>query len=170
MSFLDRLTDPRHRQLYDYWDRKRAGRRMPRRRDLDPIEIPQLLPNMMIVEVVDNERFRFRLVGTAIVQAFGQDSTGRFLDDITSGEYRDFILGLYRGVCGHGRPVFAASEFVTNKGFAVSARRLMLPLSEDGCAVDRLVTLHLFHYGEAVPAIIELDKFPARHETEILDG
>jgi hypothetical protein len=170
MAFLDRLTDPRHRELYAYWDGKRSGRRMPRRSELDPIEIPQLLPNIMIVEVVDNERFRFRLVGTAIVQAFGQDSTGRFLDEITNGEYRDFILGVYRGVCRHGRPVFAASEFVTSKGYAVIANRLMLPLSEDGSAVDRIIGIHLFHYGEAAPAIIELDQAPLRHETEILAG
>ncbi len=169
MTFLDRLGDPRHRQFYDYWNGKRAGRSMPRRRDIDPIDIPQLLLNIMIAEVVGS-RFRFRLIGSAIVEAFGTNSTGKFLDEICSGGYRDFITGVYRTVCAEKRPVFAESEFATSKGYSITARRLFLPLSEDDRSVDRIVALHLFQYRSAAPAVIELDRSgdAARHKAEVM--
>jgi hypothetical protein len=64
-----------HIDLYRYWLAKRAGCRMPARRDLDPCDIPKLLPYVMIVEKVD-DRFRWRLVGTAVAQEAGRDLTG----------------------------------------------------------------------------------------------
>jgi hypothetical protein len=35
----------RVRAIYRYWDSKRNGRLMPRRADLDPVDIPKLLPD-----------------------------------------------------------------------------------------------------------------------------
>ena len=44
---------------------------MPRRSDIDPLEIPRaLLPGLFLVEVVsDDRRYVYRLVGTADVEA-----------------------------------------------------------------------------------------------------
>jgi hypothetical protein len=47
----------------------------PARSDLDPADIPALLPYMMLVEKVD-DHFRWRLVGTAAVREIGRDLTG----------------------------------------------------------------------------------------------
>jgi len=53
---------------YDLWDRKRCARKMPTRADLDPVEIPKLLPHMALVEVDKFDlRLRIQLVGTNIV-------------------------------------------------------------------------------------------------------
>jgi hypothetical protein len=48
---------------------------MPARRDLDPGDIPALLPYLMIVDKVD-DGFRYRLVGTATAREIGHDPTG----------------------------------------------------------------------------------------------
>src|SRR5258706_10751243 len=63
-----------HIDLYRYWLAKRAGRSMPARRDLDPCDIPKLLPYVMIVDNVD-DRLRWRLVGTAVAREAGRDLT-----------------------------------------------------------------------------------------------
>ena len=63
-----------HIDLYRYWLAKRADRRMPARRDLDPCDIPKLLPYVMIVEKAD-DRFRWRLVGSAVAREAGRDLT-----------------------------------------------------------------------------------------------
>ena len=47
---------------------------MPARRDLDPCDIPKLLPYVMIVDNVD-DRLRWRLVGTAVAREAGRDLT-----------------------------------------------------------------------------------------------
>src|SRR5579864_7045143 len=71
------ITDPRLQQAFDYWQSKRAGRLMPRRADLDPVDIPKLLPHIMLTDVVGPGRYRYRLIGTEIEQAQGMHATGR---------------------------------------------------------------------------------------------
>jgi hypothetical protein len=34
------VTHPKVRRMYEYWLAKRAGRRMPSRSDIDPLELP----------------------------------------------------------------------------------------------------------------------------------
>src|SRR5260370_37561181 len=64
-----------HIDLYRYWLAKRADRSMPVRRDINPGDIPALLPYLMIVDKVD-DRFRYRLVGIATAREIGHDPTG----------------------------------------------------------------------------------------------
>src|ERR1700691_1946571 len=90
------FTDPRLELAYEYWLRKAAGRKLPRRRDIDPIEIPKLLPDVMLVDVEPDGRYRYRLIGTENTQAQGITATGRYLDEVLPGpEYRNHVLSLY---------------------------------------------------------------------------
>lgn len=77
--------NPILRRGYDFWLQKCAGRPFPDRADLDPAEIKDILPHLTIVEVTGNgpvPLFRYRLVGTAVVNAVGRDSTGYFADEV----------------------------------------------------------------------------------------
>ncbi len=69
--------------LWDYWiGVYRNVGRPPRRADIDPIDIPRLLPNLWIADWdASSARFRYRLVGTAVTKARNTDATGRFLDE-----------------------------------------------------------------------------------------
>src|SRR5512134_751440 len=91
-------ADPILGALYRYWNRRRGRRRMPDRRDIDPLELgPKLLPHVGLMDIVDGgARVRYRLLGTAIVERWGSDPTGKFMDEVMSGSYRDYIHGLYR--------------------------------------------------------------------------
>lgn len=74
------ISHPLLHQLYEYWDSKRAGRAMPARHDLDPIEIPELLRHLILLDIMhDPLRFRVRLYGTGVTELHGHDLTGRFL-------------------------------------------------------------------------------------------
>jgi hypothetical protein len=71
----DFRTDPVLRAALDYWRMKRGVRVMPQRRDIEPAELREVLAHLQITEVIGGgSRFRYRLVGTAIVQAFGAES------------------------------------------------------------------------------------------------
>jgi hypothetical protein len=41
----DFRADPVLRAVFDYWARQRASRAMPRRRDIEPLELGALLPS-----------------------------------------------------------------------------------------------------------------------------
>jgi hypothetical protein len=46
---------PDIQKMLAYWEGKRHGRSMPRRSDIDPAELIGLLPNIMLVDVIDDE-------------------------------------------------------------------------------------------------------------------
>ena len=64
-----------HLDLYRYWLAKRGGRPMPQRSDINPTEIPALLPYIGIIEKADGE-LRYRLIGTSMAEQLGFDATG----------------------------------------------------------------------------------------------
>jgi hypothetical protein len=130
-----------HLDLYRYWLAKCGGRPMPARRDIDPTDVPPLLPYLGIIEHADGE-LRYRLIGTALGQQLGRDVTGG-----TVGSYVRFAPGLRATVelvCTAARPVFNTARL--GPGFAHKISALLLPLSKDGAAVNMIVFLYLTHF------------------------
>jgi hypothetical protein len=55
---------------YDYWVSKCADGRLPSRHDINPLEIPRLMPHVAIIDVKHEPEmdFHYRLQGTYIVE------------------------------------------------------------------------------------------------------
>lgn len=138
-GFLDEPRDPAALRLFRYWQSKRRGRLFPGRRDLDPVEFPYALGNIVLVEVLEGPRFRYRLFGSNVAFRNGFDLTGQVLDDRPPAEYRDFVLGLYRTVLAERKPLFPAGQWVLD-GRLLSYEGALLPLAADGTAIDMLLT------------------------------
>ncbi len=134
------IADVRLRALFDYWREKRGDGAMPARADLDPLEIPTLLPIIGLVDVLDGgARFRYRLIGTEIVDVDGYDPTGRFLDEVLPDSgYADYLIGLFREVTRERRPLYGESDFRGPGRIERRLRHLLMPLSCDGRAVDMI--------------------------------
>lgn len=125
-----------------YWRGKCTGRKMPSRRDLDPVDIPKLLPSILLLDVeADTGRLRFRLVGTRISDIYGRDYTGQYLDEIFFGRNRDQIIDAYQSVASDGGPHHCFIDFTNRDGLEFDMERLILPLSTDGEAVDKLIAI-----------------------------
>lgn len=124
------------------WEAARGERRMPARRDLDPVEMPRsLLKHLMLVDVEHGERrrYRWRLIGTHITTALDRDMTGHYWDAI----YDDHILaGLSNGpdwAITHCRPVRTIGTAPIDERSFFRCENLHLPLSSDGSVVDMLL-------------------------------
>src|SRR5512134_1128852 len=80
---LSQMRSQRVRRLHAYWRAKAEMRgSVPQRRDFDPVELPDLLPNLMLLDVEPSPlRFRYRLVGTRVVDFSYDDFTGTYLDE-----------------------------------------------------------------------------------------
>lgn len=135
-----------------YWLQKRAERTMPRKGDIDPAEIaPRLLPHLQIIDVIDGgQRFHYRLIGTALVDAYGKDYTGLYVDEMVSGDRLDFILRAYRMVCELKAPVFCHNRYLTVRNTDLFATRVYMPLSEDGTTVQFILGALSFAFGDSV--------------------
>lgn len=143
------ISDSRLQNGYAYWQRKASGRRMPARVDLDPIEIPKLLPHVMLVEVTDDGRYRYRLIGTENERAQGINATGCFIDEVLKhDEYKAHVVGIYDTVVRERRPIYSEMLFLSPEMGAVErhTKVLFMPLSDDGEAVNLVFVMQVFLY------------------------
>ena len=131
--------------VFRYWDEKRGARRMPRRADIDPVDIVQLLPAVMIVDVVaDDRRYVYRLVGTREVEARGRDPTGRPVAEAFIGSSRERVLANYDQVQLTGRPHIDTGTVVTVQDRLDDSHVIFLPLSEDDQTVSQILVYTVF--------------------------
>jgi hypothetical protein len=147
-SSYDYNVDPILGAALGYWRAKRGNRLMPSRRDLDPAEVPTLLPNLQLIEIVDG-RYRFRLVGSELVRAYGSDYTRQYADEFFEGARARNILEVYEIVKVTRQPAFMRSRYETARGVSLVANRLYLPLSADGCDVNMILGALTFEFGSA---------------------
>ena len=146
----DYRGDAVHGSVLAYWETKRGTRRMPARRDIDATDLPRVLPYLQLIEAVAPDRFRYRLVGTAIVQTFGHDYTGRFLDELALGPERiNFFASKLKAVRDNARPMFVRTQYVSAKGVHFIANRLYVPLSENDRDVNMVLGSLTFEFSRA---------------------
>ena len=145
------ISDPRLREALDYWRRKAAGRPMPARGDIDPAEIPRILPDLMLVEVLPKGRYRYRLIGTNNVVEHGVNATGRYLDEVLPGpEYKAHVLALYEECVRQRRVLYSECLFLSprRRNPERHTKVLFLPLSEDGATVNMVLVAQVFRHLE----------------------
>ena len=71
-----RLRDPMLNDLWEYWERLRAGRAAPYRSEIDPRQFERALGNMFILERVAPKTTRFRLAGMKFCDLVGMEVRG----------------------------------------------------------------------------------------------
>lgn len=148
---LPPTADRRLVELHTYWESCRTGGFAPSRMAIDPMDIPGLLPMLVLLDIVPgtdgaaDADFRFRLVGTWIDRLFGRPLTGTLLSETRVKALGDPALEACRRVVADRSPVFAEFRMRLNRsaqverGGQVEASSLMLPLSRDGREVDMLL-------------------------------
>ncbi len=139
----DTVQRPRLRRLLAYWQDKQAGRRLPARADLDPMQFAWLLGNISLVDVVREPaasmpRYRFRLVGTRAVERFGYDPTGRWLDDLPEPTYRRHVMQAYDEVVQRRLPLVERLDMLIDNRLH-DYEIMRLPLATDGETVDMIL-------------------------------
>jgi hypothetical protein len=140
--------DPILGPAYAYWCGKCRDDRLPRRRDIDPTEIPRLLPYLLITELVNGgPRLRYRLVGTAIVAAYGGEFTGKYCDEVYPPERRASEVANYRLICERRQPLLLRHYYLSPRRLPLVCHRLVMPLSDDdGDAIRQFVAALRFDY------------------------
>jgi hypothetical protein len=147
--FLQQPESRAFLEFYEYWLQKSAGKSMPSRDDLDPLDIPRLLPNVFLIDVVSGSprRFRFRLVGTRIAELEGE-MTNSYLDEFIPDSPGTAMARHYDDAAeGH---VYLRRETLgwqTREREHLGYDVLLLPLSPDGETVDMLFGLCVYHHA-----------------------
>ncbi|HWT97899.1 MAG TPA: PAS domain-containing protein [Terriglobales bacterium] len=132
---FDQVKSRHIRQFEAYWQTKRGGRTMPRRRDIDPAELKPILPWMLVVEIEpDPFRVLYRLAGTKVVEMNGIELTGRYLDSLDD-EGANFTaqgIAAYHQVWTSQQPVYGSYRWPTQSGAEYLVEFAIFPVEEPG--------------------------------------
>lgn len=132
---------PEISQVLAYWREKRGDRAFPSRADIDPLEFTKALPRVMMVEVsYDPLEFRYRVAGTGLFAMHGQELTGKLAHELQPPEFGALIHWHYSEAIASRAPMLHLIELTANY-HTTSYARLILPLSNDGATIDRLITV-----------------------------
>ena len=127
------VRSPMLLRAHTYWQTIRGAKTMPCRADLDPLDIPDLLPYVILLDVLmPDGRLKVRLVGTFVVAMYDGDYTGMYLDEVDFGGIRSKVLADYAGAVRAAAPVFSDHGFRSLNGGLFDIERVILPISEDG--------------------------------------
>ena len=170
---IGQIRSQKVHQLHGYWQAKREGRAMPRRADIDPVDLTDLLPDLLLGDYEASPfRVRFRLVGTRLAEIHGLDFTGHYLDQLVFGaadgldwsdlnrlvfERKAPLYGLGRRPSSDGRDVGFVKVLDPNTLAWPSFEFGTFPLSDDGETVNRWVGVEAYDPLDSL-AIERLEK------------
>ncbi|MGB0631198.1 MAG: PAS domain-containing protein [Alphaproteobacteria bacterium] len=126
---------------YAYWASKCVDGRLPSRQDINPLEIPRLMPHVAIVDVRHEPEmdFFYRLQGTYIVEHLYQDHSGKWFSEIPHQKPPSQIWSNCAKVVESKMPLLANTPYVGPQSSFRDLEDLILPLSSDGELVDSLL-------------------------------
>lgn len=125
--------------LYGYWNEVRRGRLAPRRFDIEPSRISQILPETFILERVESERYLFRLAGTRVCEIFAREFRGTNLLDIFAGKERSALERLMAIATGQGAVVVLTLSVAAARRRPVALEMILLPLLHTDESVSRFL-------------------------------
>jgi hypothetical protein len=134
---------PRFRRLADYLSAKAPAGKLPGRQHVEPTEIAELLPWIMLIDVIAQPgaepRYRIRLVGTEVVAIQGSDGTGKYVEEVLNKAEAATIVQGYGDIVGSHEPGYRRGVVATEGREHVPYRRIAFPLARDGEHVDMLI-------------------------------
>jgi hypothetical protein len=144
------------RRLYEHWHglRPEPGL-LPGRQHFDPLAVVGLMPNLWMLGIEEETgRYRYRLVGTRMVEAMERDVTGQWYDEAHPGA-TDHPMHAYlqaRILGGiptwrRGRPWLHVDPNI------YEIEQVLLPLAKDGRQVDMVLAITVFYYADGKEAL-----------------
>ncbi len=136
-------------RAFEYWRSKSIPNGIPGRQDIDPLDIPSLLPWISLTDIDRSDgqpKFKSRLVGTGIVAQFGRDITGKSAEELYDQAYTQELEARYLRVIETNEPDQWQREIADSYGDTISYVRLILPLARDHQTADML--MNVFDFGQ----------------------
>lgn len=145
ICFMERseVTSRLIAELECHWVALRGDRPMPRRDEIDPVDLARWLPYISIMELhYDPFRVRYRVVGTEVARISGEDFSNRWLEE-TGWPPESMALNrlLYEKVAETRAPLYGLSTIPFGGREDCVFEWVLLPLSNDGRTVTHCLSL-----------------------------
>jgi hypothetical protein len=124
--------------LFQYWNRLRAGRAAPGRTEIEPIDIKTLLADTFILEKDLRGDAVFRLAGTRVCATYGRELKGFVFPSLWHEKDRKLVARLTESVFEEKAVVVIAYNARSQAGRTVPLELVLLPL-DGGLESPRLL-------------------------------
>jgi hypothetical protein len=130
------------RQFLNYWAALPAHEFVPRRRSFDPMAIARILPVVSLLQRVDDDDWRFRLVGTEIDRRWARSLTGmsHFRVDIISPRAAETMRREFRQIVERPCGSWSQRAARLQSGRTARIETLRLPLRADDDGITLIVS------------------------------
>lgn len=137
----------------DYWQRRCTNGRIPYYKAFDPIDVPQLLPHLVVFDVLRYPLdFRYRLIGDEIRTHMGRNVVGLCMREAGIHTEDSDIFRHVREVADSGEPRFYSMDCVGSDRSRGCQQGLTLPFTDHGEHVDKIIEVLSFQWhGSAIP-------------------
>lgn len=160
---IEDVPSTRARRMHQYWLDKKGERAMPARSSIDPGEIKDLLPHVILSRLeYDPFRVLYKLIGTRAAENAGLDYSSHYLDELDFvSEYGTDWPAIYRTIAAEKAPLFGLCQIRFTDKMTKSYVVAMFPLSSDGARVDQVLAIEDLELD-----LLETDRLPM---SEIVD-
>jgi hypothetical protein len=136
------LQHPVLKRFFRVWETKRAGGRHPSRNDVSARDLAPFLPYVVLARAVDSD-LEFRIIGHAIIQAYGENFTGRRLSSLTEAVGAPMV-DAYRSVVAEDQPVLLKGSFEHSRDSHSDREVILTPLGPSDGIVDHVLAAGTF--------------------------
>jgi hypothetical protein len=114
--------------LFQYWDRLRDGRPAPRRTEIEPADIRNLLADTFIIETDARKEPVFRLAGTRLCAIFGRELKGFAFPSLWAQRDQRVVARLLSGALHQHSVAVIEFEGTSRSGRTLPLEMIALPL------------------------------------------
>lgn len=137
-----RKHDPVINTILDYFDEKTGGKRMPRRADLRPMELKDLLPEIGLLEPIYGDDGQImdadiNLLGSRLDEFYGS-MTGKRVNEFPQARVSVRIIQACRQCADLKKPIVVKAETLSDTKDFLGITVLYVPMSADGLSIDRI--------------------------------
>ncbi|MDX2258584.1 MAG: PAS domain-containing protein [Hyphomicrobiaceae bacterium] len=133
------IRTPTCRALFDYWNAVRGERIAPRRFEIEPSRIADILADTFILERVDRAHYRYRLAGTRMCDGLAAEFRGASFLDHWQPDARGRLVELLSDVAGRGAIALLRAEVPVADAAPRTFEFIVLPLLHTGQSVERFL-------------------------------
>ena len=128
------------RAAFAYWQGKRVAGALPASRTLDPLDVPRLLPHLMLKDVRrDPWNFRYRVVGTLVREHSRHDWTGKWMTELDGQGPGSILFRVTQWVAEHGKPAIYRPPYVGPHREFKHCEAALMPWVDAGGQTDRVL-------------------------------
>jgi hypothetical protein len=140
MDISDQQLSLVQREFLAYWRRQAGSRIAPRRQDFDVLDVPTLMPHVIIFDVLrDPLDFSYRLVGTVQREMSSRDYTGMKMSEIDGRGPGSGIWSILDTVRVSQKPAYNSISYIGPKKDFLKLNDLFLPWVDDSMETNMII-------------------------------